>query len=113
MLSLAGIPGTGGFIAKWNLFSAAVSTGHVPLVVLAVATSLVSVFYYLRLPVVMFMREPSEEPRRMSTSSGEGFALMVCAALVLILGFFPSEGPWLLDNLRVLNWARDSVAFLP
>ena len=52
---------------------------------------------------------------RMSTSSGEGFALLVCAAVVLILGFFPSEGPGvlLLDNLRVLHWARDSVAFLP
>jgi NADH-quinone oxidoreductase subunit N len=115
MLSLAGIPGTGGFIAKFNLFAAAVQAGHVPLVILAVLTSLVSVFYYLRLPVVMFMREPSDEPRRMTTSSGEGFALLVCAALVLILGFFPDQGPsaLALDNLRVLHWARDSVAFLP
>jgi len=65
--------------------------------------------------VVMFMREPSDEPRRMTTSSGEGFALLVCAAVVLILGFFPSEGPGilLLDNLRVLHWARDAVALLP
>jgi NADH-quinone oxidoreductase subunit N len=115
MLSLAGIPGTGGFIAKFNLFAAAVQAGQVPLVILAVLTSLVSVFYYLRLPVVMFMGEPSDEPRRMTTSSGEGFALLVCAALVLILGFFPDQGPAVLalDNLRVLHWARDSVAFLP
>jgi len=115
MLALAGIPGTGGFIAKFNLFAAAVQAGQVPLVILAVLTSLVSVFYYLRLPVVMFMREPSDEPRRMVTSSGEGFALLVCAAVVLILGFFPSEGPsaLLLDDFRVLHWARDSVAFLP
>jgi NADH-quinone oxidoreductase subunit N len=113
MLSLAGIPGTAGFIGKFSLFAAAVNAGQVPLVILAVLASLVSVFYYLRLPVVMFMREPSGEPRRMTTSSGEGFALLVCAALVLVLGFFPSEGPWLLSNLRVLEWARDSVAFLP
>ncbi|MBW2312559.1 MAG: NADH-quinone oxidoreductase subunit N [Deltaproteobacteria bacterium] len=115
MLSLAGIPGTGGFIGKWSLFGAAVKAGQVPLVIVAVLTSLVSVFYYLRLPVVMYMRDPSDEPRRMTTSSGEGFALLVCAAVVLILGFFPSEGPGvlLLDNLRVLHWARDSVAFLP
>jgi NADH-quinone oxidoreductase subunit N len=115
MLSLAGIPGTAGFIAKFNLFAAAVKAGQVPLVILAVLASLVSVFYYLRLPVVMFMREPSQEPRRLTTSSGEGFTLLVCAALVLILGFFPSEGPpvLLLDNLRVLEWARDSLALLP
>jgi NADH-quinone oxidoreductase subunit N len=114
MLALAGIPGTGGFIAKFTLFAAAVKAGQVPLVILAVLASLVSVFYYLRLPVVMFMREPSEEPRRMTTSSGEGFTLIVCAALVLILGFFPSEGPHfaLLENLRVLEWARDSLALL-
>jgi len=113
MVSLAGIPGTGGFIAKFSLFSAAVKADQVPLVILAVLASLVSVFYYLRLPVVMFMREPSDEPRRMTTSSGEGFALIVCAALVLVLGFFPSDGPGLLSSLHVLDWARDSVAFLP
>jgi len=113
MLSLAGIPGTGGFIGKFNLFGAAVKADEVPLVILAVVASLVSVFYYLRLPVVMFMREPSDEPRRMTTSSGEGFALLVCAALVLVLGFFPSEGPGVLGNLRVLHWAHDAIAFLP
>jgi NADH-quinone oxidoreductase subunit N len=115
MLSLAGMPGTGGFIGKFGLFAAAVEAGHVPLVILAVLTSLVSVFYYLRLPVVMFMRAPADAPRRMATSSGEGFALAVCAAVVLILGFFPSEGPGflLLENLRVLHWARDSIALLP
>jgi NADH-quinone oxidoreductase subunit N len=113
MLSLAGIPGTGGFIAKFNLFAAAVEAGQVPLVILAVLASLVSVFYYLRLPVVMFMREPGDEPRRMTTSSGEGFALFVCAVLVLVLGFFPSEGPGVLGNLRVLHWAHDAVTFLP
>jgi NADH-quinone oxidoreductase subunit N len=113
MVSLAGIPGTGGFIAKFTLFAAAVQAGQVPLVILAVLASLVSVFYYLRLPVVMFMRDPGDEPRRMATSTGEGLALAVCAILVLVLGFFPSEGPWILESLRVLDWARDSVALLP
>ncbi len=112
MLSLAGIPGTAGFMAKFSLFSAAAAAGQVPLVLLAVFASLVSVFYYLRLPVVMFMREPAEEPRQ-STASGEGFALFVCVALVLVLGFFPSGGPFWLEHLRVLDWARESVAFLP
>jgi len=114
MVSLAGIPGTGGFIAKFVLFAAAVQEGFVPLAILAVLASLVSIFYYLRLPVVMFMREPTDAPRRMTTSTGEGLALTVCAVLVLVLGFFPSEGPaWLLlQDLRVLEWARDSVAML-
>ncbi len=113
MLALAGIPGTGGFIAKFTLFWAAVEAGEVPLAVIAVLASLVSVYYYLRLPVVMFMRDPGEDPRRMTTGSGEGFVLLVCAALVLLLGIFPTDAPWILEPLRVLDWARDSVALLP
>lgn len=113
MISLAGIPGTAGFMAKFKLFMAAASAEQVPLMLIAVASTLVSIFFYLRLPVVMYMHEPSEEPRRTGTSSGEGFALFVCVALVLILGFFPTDGPGPLEHLRPLEWARDSVAFLP
>jgi NADH-quinone oxidoreductase subunit N len=56
MLSLAGIPGTVGFIAKFTVFSAAVRADFIWLTILAVLTSVVSVYYYLRIPVLMYMR---------------------------------------------------------
>lgn len=93
MLALAGIPGTGGFIAKFYVFAAAVNADLLPLAILGVLTSVVSVFYYLQLPVAMYMREPrDEEPA--DASSSEWLVLVVCAVLVLYLGFFPDFLPF-------------------
>ncbi|MGI9432778.1 MAG: NADH-quinone oxidoreductase subunit N [Myxococcota bacterium] len=109
MLSLAGIPGTIGFFAKFQLFFAAVQGGHVGLTIVAVLASAVSVYYYLRLPVVMYMHEPAERPER-ALASGEALALAVCALAVLVLGFFPNAPPgaffaW----LRALDWTRAAL----
>jgi NADH-quinone oxidoreductase subunit N len=60
LLSLAGIPGTAGFMAKFNIFFAAVHADIIWLPVILVLTSVVSVFYYLRIPVLMYMSEPSQ-----------------------------------------------------
>ena len=57
MISLAGFPPTAGFIAKYGLFSAAVANGYIWLVVIAVINTLVSVYYYVRLIVNMYMEE--------------------------------------------------------
>jgi NADH-quinone oxidoreductase subunit N len=113
MISLAGIPGTAGFIAKFQMFAAAVEAGHPWLTIVAVLTSVVSVYYYLRLPVVMYMREPGEERARGELASGEWLVLAVCAAGVLLLGVVPNNDPegWL-SWLRALDWSRDSVAGL-
>jgi len=90
MLSLAGIPGTAGFMAKFYLFSAAVNADLIVLVIVGVLASVVSVFYYLRLPVTMYMHEPSdEEPAEMSSS--ELTVLAICAVAVLFIGFFPNS----------------------
>jgi NADH-quinone oxidoreductase subunit N len=114
MISLAGIPGTVGFMAKFHLFLAAVRDGQVVLTVIAVLTSVVSVYYYLRVPVVMYMREPAEAEVRRELSSGEATVLAVCAALVLLLGIFPNQPPVeLLSWIRALDWTRESVALLP
>ena len=59
LLSLAGFPPTAGFLAKFYVFSAAVAKGHVPLVVAAVLASLISVGYYLKVVVAMYMRDPA------------------------------------------------------
>jgi NADH-quinone oxidoreductase subunit N len=113
LLSLAGIPGTAGFIGKFVLFGAAVKDGLVPLTILAVLASLVSVYYYLRLPVVMWMRDSAEgqEPGD-DTLTLEGLVLAVCAVLVVFLGLFPNWAPRLMGGMGLLEWARQSVAML-
>ena len=112
MISLAGIPGTAGFIGKLLVFSAAVEAGQVPLAILGVLMSVVSVYYYLRVPVLMYMREPGDEAPRLGISSGEGLVLAVCAIGVVYLGLFPNGWLPILGDLHVLDWARDSVQML-
>jgi NADH-quinone oxidoreductase subunit N len=113
LLALAGIPPTVGFFAKFSIFLAAVNAGQVPLAILGVLMSVVSVYYYLRIPVLMYMRDPGEEGVRMETSTGEMLVLGVCAVAVLFLGIFPNEGALpLLGPLPVMDWARQSVQLL-
>lgn len=111
MVSLAGIPGTVGFIGKFTIFTAAAEAGEIPLMLLGVMTSVVSVYYYLRLTVLMYMREPGEETHRLETHSLEGGVLVVCTFIVLFLGIFPNNN-WLplIGGFTVLDWARQSVS---
>jgi len=111
MMSLAGIPFTGGFYAKFALFGAAVKAGNVGLTILAVLASLVSLYYYLRLPVVMYMREAGADAPRLDTSLGEVMVLAACAIAIVFLGLFPNA-PDFLPSIRVFDWARTSVALL-
>jgi NADH-quinone oxidoreductase subunit N len=62
MLSLGGIPPTAGFMGKVYVFRVALEAGQLPLVVIGVLNSVVSVFYYLRVTVAMYMEEPLGEP---------------------------------------------------
>ena len=114
MLSLAGIPGTAGFMAKFNLVVVAVRADMIWLPITLVVTSVISLFYYLRIPALMMMREPSGQPSRMTIASGEALTLGICAAVVLFLGFFPNHGmlPFFGLELPVLEWANDSVTNL-
>ena len=113
MVALAGIPGTAGFIAKFTIFSAAVKSGAVALTIIAVLTSVVSVYYYLRVPVMMYMREPGDVAPRADLASGEFVVLAVCAFFVLLLGVFPNEAPTdVLAWIRALDWSRSTVALL-
>jgi NADH-quinone oxidoreductase subunit N len=109
MISLAGIPPTGGFYGKFALFGAAVKAGNVGLTILAVLTSVVSLYYYLRLPVVMYMREAGPDAPRTDTSLGELLVLAACAVGILFLGVLPNSE---LSVIRVFDWARESVAML-
>lgn len=91
MFSLAGFPPTAGFLAKFYIFSAAVSNGHTELAIIGVLCSLISVFYYLRVIFVMYMR-PQE---RVATPISLPFAVMlvlaVSAAVSIGLGIFPGR----------------------
>jgi NADH-quinone oxidoreductase subunit N len=88
LLSLAGIPPTAGFIAKYYLFSAAVQTGHNVLAVIAVLNAAISVFFYLRIVVAMFMQNATETTG-MDLSGGVRIALVVAFIFTLGVGLYP------------------------
>ncbi len=90
MLSLTGIPPLAGFFGKLYVFSAAVQAGHIWLVIVGVLNSLVSVFYYLRVMVIMYMRE-GEGLKDVERPSAVVFTVVVCSALVILLGLFPGS----------------------
>jgi NADH-quinone oxidoreductase subunit N len=90
MLSLAGIPLTGGFFGKFFIFSAAVENGYIGLVVFAVVMSMVSIYYYLRPIIAMYMREADEpNPGSVPVSSFQSAALLLLALLTVVLGVLP------------------------
>ena len=89
LISLAGFPPTGGFLAKFYVFSSAVKQGLVPLVIIGVLASLVSVFYYLRIIVYMYMKEPAEEIEIAVENPALFLVLFLCLYGVLQLGLFP------------------------
>ena len=94
LLSLTGIPPTAGFVAKFVVILSAVRAGYVTLAVLAVACSVVSAFIYMRVAVLMYMREPQDAaPSRFPVAVSA--ALGVAALVTLIGGISPgSLTPW-------------------
>ena len=103
MISLGGIPPTAGFMGKILVFGAAVKAGLVwPLVVVGVLNSVVSVFYYLRITVALYMREPEGEPVALSINAPAVLALLVTAAATLWFGM-QAQGLWLAAQRSVLG----------
>ena len=92
LFSLAGIPGTAGFMAKLAVFRAGLEAGQVTLVVVAVISSVIAAFFYLRVTVAMIMEdEPSEfasEPPAALTVGAQA-GLAVTGAVVVVLGVLP------------------------
>ncbi|MEE8152512.1 MAG: NADH-quinone oxidoreductase subunit N [candidate division NC10 bacterium] len=93
MFSLAGLPPTGGFMGKFYIFSAAVEADYVGLVIIAVVCSLISVFFYLRVVVVMYMEEPREGHSSPVLSPAILVTLFLATAAILQLGLLPA-GVW-------------------
>jgi NADH-quinone oxidoreductase subunit N len=101
LLSLGGLPPTAGFIGKWYIFSAAVSAGYYGLAVIGVLTSVISVFFYLRVVVMMYMRERDTEAPRIHVNAVSMTALTIAIAAIFYLGILPTQ---------VLNLAAQSIA---
>ncbi|GGG58137.1 NADH-quinone oxidoreductase subunit N [Hymenobacter glacieicola] len=90
MLSLAGIPLTGGFFGKFFVFSAAVENGYIGLVVFAVVMSMVSIYYYLRPIIAMYMNAPdATTTEAVPVGSFQSAALLLLALLTVVLGVLP------------------------
>ena len=101
LLSLGGFPPLAGFIAKWYVFSAAIKAGYTSLAIIAVLTSVVSVFFYLRIVVMMYMTPRPAAAPVPATPRTAAAALALSAILLFYLGILPT---------RVLDWAAASVA---
>ncbi len=103
LLSLIGIPITGGFFAKFYVFSAALQANLVGLTIIGVLNSAVAAYYYLRVIIFMYMREPREEATVSPIPAGLGVALALSLAATIYLGVLPG---------RVLEYAGRSVGLL-
>jgi NADH-quinone oxidoreductase subunit N len=119
MFALAGIPGTAGFMGKYQLFASAVeqwmTSGENSLLwlaVIGVLNSAISLAYYLRVPVVMYMRDPRPD---VAASSPPGvfswFVLAACVAAVFLLGIAPHNVGllWSIDPLAAANTAATGL----
>ncbi len=91
LLSLAGFPPTAGFLAKFYVFAGAVREGHIALTVAAVLASLVSVAYYLKVIVVMYMREGDTDVVVERENPALALVLFLCLFGTLQLGLWPGN----------------------
>jgi NADH-quinone oxidoreductase subunit N len=100
LLSLGGLPPTVGFIGKWYIFTAAVSSGYYGLAIIGVLTSVISVFFYLRVVVMMYMADRQTE-RALPAVTGLGLAALALAIVAIVyLGVLPAP---------VLDFAAASI----
>jgi NADH-quinone oxidoreductase subunit N len=97
MFALAGIPPTAGFVGKFYIFSAAVQAGYIWLAIIGVMNSLVSVYYYLRITVLMYMKPAEADLGPVVFSPAQTVVVAVTALGVLLIGIFPGS----LCNLAV------------
>jgi NADH-quinone oxidoreductase subunit N len=91
LLSLIGIPFTGGFFAKFYVFSAALQSGMFALAIIGLVNSGIAAFYYLRLLVALYSK-PAEGSLVLSVprmSLTLGFAILLAASATLLLGIVP------------------------
>ncbi len=101
LLSLGGFPPTVGFIGKWYIFNAAVQEGLIALAVLGVLTSVISVFFYLRIVVMMYMTDDRAPGHRPAVPAIAAAGMIIALVAVFYLGLLPG---------RLISIAAESVA---
>jgi NADH-quinone oxidoreductase subunit N len=104
LVSLAGFPGTAGFVAKFWLFKSAWGAGFPELVIIGVLNTVVSVYYYLYVVIVMFFREPKGEVPRVPLPRAFVAAVVVAVGGVFYLGLLPTR------VFALLNAAQNLLA---
>jgi NADH-quinone oxidoreductase subunit N len=80
-----------GFVGKFYIFSAAIKSGYVVLAIIGVINSVISVYYYLRITVIMYMKEPAREFTPLTLSPFIVAAIVISVIGTLQLGIFPSK----------------------
>lgn len=103
MFSMAGVPPMAGFVGKFYIFSAAIKSGYVGLAVIGVINSVISVYYYLRITVIMYMKEPTREFTPLTISPLIVAAIVISVIGTLHLGIFPA---------KVMEIAQQSILIL-
>ena len=91
LFSMAGIPPTAGFAAKYLLFYSAIQAGEIWLVVISVLCSAISVYYYLRVLVYMYMRDPVGAAPNARVALGSSLAIAAMVALTFQIGVLPAR----------------------
>jgi NADH-quinone oxidoreductase subunit N len=103
LFSLIGMPPTAGFFAKFYLFYSAVDAGDVPIVIIGVIASMISLYFYLKVIVTMYMRDPEREIVPASPNVSVRLGVLLASLAVLYLGIAPGT---------TLEWATSSIATL-
>jgi NADH-quinone oxidoreductase subunit N len=105
LFAQAGVPLTSGFFAKFYVITAAVDGGSTSLAIIAMVSSVISAFLYLRITVSLYMGDPEEAPAapRLTVPVGAGIALALCVVVTLVVGVWPGS---------IAEVARDAVPVL-
>jgi NADH-quinone oxidoreductase subunit N len=101
LISLTGLPPTAGFIGKLYLFTALIDAKMIPLAVIAIINSVVSLYYYIRVLKNMFLSQPKDESLTIKTSLGEYVIVLALAIPVIVFGIYFTP---------IVNLAKNSVA---
>jgi NADH-quinone oxidoreductase subunit N len=103
LLAQAGMPFTGGFVVKLQVFAATVQSGQYAMTIIGVLASVVAAFYYLRVVVAMYMSEPEGGPTPAPTlpvDPATAVVLVAAVGITLFIGFLPGT---------FLHFARDAT----
>ena len=91
LLSLAGIPPTAGFFAKYYIFTSAFHSGYAGLVLIAIIASLIGVYYYFRIIIAMYFKEANHHDEAISLEMNHKLLLIIAVILILAFGLFPDS----------------------